>query len=174
MFPGCLILTLWVSMVILRLYWGFGLVAQPANPKHHYATWEWDLISFTVITQRQIVYKDWRKPIFFDLSVVNLKMTLRWLFKMCCLQFSSLFDWHLEIVEADEKGLFAHCDAGGGQGAGRKRGKEKKDRTCESKASNLSPPPMTHASISDWVDYSDSSLCSCQLSLCITFLWWRR
>lgn len=136
--------------------------------------------SVSTITQRQIPYKDLRKRISFDLPVINLKLTLRWLFKMPCLQFFSLFDWHLEIAEADGKGLFAHGDAGGGQGAGRKRGVKKDgeiERKCEREASwtaiTLSPPLMTHASISDWVDYSDSSLCSSRSSLCITFLWWR-
>lgn len=41
---------------------------------------------------KQILYKDSRKLISFDLHVIHLKLTLRWWFKTLRRQFLSLFD----------------------------------------------------------------------------------
>lgn len=92
----CRIVNCWVQ------YWRFGFPwlywvytdvlacwSSTANPKHQYATWKWDLMSFTVITQR-VLYKDRRKPILFDLSMANLKTKLWWFLK-CVVRSSSLY-----------------------------------------------------------------------------------
>lgn len=60
----------------------------------------------------------------------------------------------------------------------KERGKDRViERKWESRASwtaiTLRSLLMTHAPISDWVDYGDSSLCWSESSLCTTFLWWR-
>lgn len=65
--------------------------------------------------------KTWGKHISCVPPLFHVKLTPWWLFKMCCLQFFFLFDWHLEIAEVDGKGLFAHSVAGGGCGAKRKK-----------------------------------------------------
>ena len=114
------------------------------------------------------------------LPVVKVKLTLYDSCLKCAACSSSLCLTDIfEIAEADGEDLFAHSDAGGGWGAERKRRGKRTERWREkmgeqNRASQtkitLSPPLMTHAPISDWVDYGDSSLCSSQSSLCITFL----
>lgn len=114
--------------------------------------------------------RTWRDTSPVSCPLIRLKRTLQRSFKNSRLQFT-LFDWHLEIAAADGKVRFVRRGRDG-----RKRDREI-ERKWESRASGttitLSPPLMTHAPISDWVDHGDSSLCSSHSSRCITFLWWR-